>query len=54
MKISNKNTCRKIKSVAHLSKLPYKITLKFDSVSPPLRDLLMEKVKLFPFSFLKL
>ena len=37
-----------LKSVAHLTSLP-SITLKFDTFSPPHRDLLREKVKLFPF-----
>jgi hypothetical protein len=46
MKIINKNTREMRKSLAHLTSLPT-ITLKFDTFSPPHRDLLREKVKTF-------
>ena len=48
MKMRDKNTCRMIKSVAHLTSLPY-ITLKLHPFLPQHRDILYEKVKLFPF-----
>jgi hypothetical protein len=50
MKTINKNTCRMIDSVAHLTWLP-SITLKFDTLSPPARDLPREKVELFLLIF---
>jgi hypothetical protein len=50
MKIMNKNTCKMIESVAHLTSLPSN-AIKFNAFSPPLRDLLGVKVRLFQFEF---